>query len=116
MSDQLKASAAPAMRAAVRRFVWSAVLPLLWACGEVTNPGAESVDIPDRPRLAAIPSRGAALDLDVATWNVEWFGDANNGPADDVLQRSNVRDVIACSVAPAPFPPASRPWRRAPDS
>lgn len=93
MSGQMKDHAAPhSMRATVRRFVWSALLPLLWACGEVTT---GSVDIPSRPRLATIPSRGAMLDLDVATWNVEWFGDANNGPADDALQRSNVRDVIA---------------------
>lgn len=45
--------------------------------------------------LALIPPRGAALDLDVATWNLEWFGSAGLGPTNDTLQFNNVRDVLA---------------------
>lgn len=32
--------------------------------------------------------------LDVVTWNVEWFGDASNGPADVNLQLENVITVV----------------------
>jgi len=33
--------------------------------------------------------------FDVATWNLEWFGSAGNGPVDEALQLANVRRVIA---------------------
>jgi endonuclease/exonuclease/phosphatase family metal-dependent hydrolase len=42
-----------------------------------------------------IPGRGAAATLDIASWNLEWFGDPAYGPADDALQLQNARDVIA---------------------
>jgi exonuclease III len=32
--------------------------------------------------------------LDVAGWNVEWFGDASNGPSNEPLQYTNVKSVI----------------------
>ena len=32
--------------------------------------------------------------LDVVTWNIEWFGDASNGPEDDNLQFENVKTLI----------------------
>ena len=32
--------------------------------------------------------------FDVVTWNIEWFGDANNGPTDTELQYNNVLSVI----------------------
>jgi len=51
-------------------------------------------DIP-RPVAVVVPAQGTAASLDVASWNVEWFGDAANGPSNDALQLSNVRDVIA---------------------
>jgi endonuclease/exonuclease/phosphatase family metal-dependent hydrolase len=35
-----------------------------------------------------------AQTLDVVTWNLEWFGDNTQGPADDVLQRNNIKTVI----------------------
>lgn len=40
-----------------------------------------------------IPMKGDDATLDVATWNIEWFG-APNGPSDDERQRQNVRSVI----------------------
>ncbi len=48
------------------------------------------------PQLSAqsIPAKGTEATLDVATWNIEWFGSASNGPADDALQLANVRAVI----------------------
>ncbi|HKJ44316.1 MAG TPA: T9SS type A sorting domain-containing protein [Balneolales bacterium] len=32
--------------------------------------------------------------FDVATWNLEWFGAANQGPSDDSLQIANVANVL----------------------
>lgn len=58
--------------------------------------------LPDEPEPVAaltqavtIPAKGGATTLDVASWNVEWFGDAANGPTNDALQLQNVRDVVA---------------------
>jgi len=49
------------------------------------------------PAGAQIPSVGASATLEVATWNVEWFGDPDNGPSDEARQQANVRAVIAQS-------------------
>jgi len=51
--------------------------------------------VPGGPSLVVIPAQGTAATLDVGSWNVEWFGDAANGPSNDALQLSNVKDVIA---------------------
>ena len=48
---------------------------------------------PSPPRV--VPREGTATSLDVANWNVEWFGDTSFGPTNETLQQSNVRDVIA---------------------
>ena len=50
---------------------------------------------PASANYVTVPAEGTAATLDVANWNVEWFGDANNGPTNETLQQSNVRDVIA---------------------
>jgi endonuclease/exonuclease/phosphatase family metal-dependent hydrolase len=34
------------------------------------------------------------LTFEIATWNIEWFGDAGNGPEDDALQIQNVKTLI----------------------
>jgi len=44
--------------------------------------------------LAQIPKLGNDTLLDVATWNIEWFGDTGNGPSDETLQFNNVKNVI----------------------
>ena len=46
------------------------------------------------PRPPAIPPRGSATQLDVASWNIEWFGAPSNGPTDEELQLAHARDVI----------------------
>lgn len=58
--------------------------------------------LPDDPEPVAaltqavtIPAQGGATTLDVASWNVEWFGDTANGPTNDALQLQNVSDVVA---------------------
>ena len=43
---------------------------------------------------AQIIDFGSDRTLDIATWNIEWFGDPNNGPSDDAMQVQNVADII----------------------
>ncbi len=50
------------------------------------------------PVWAQIPPVGTSATLEVATWNVEWFGDPDNGPTDEARQQANVRAVIAQSA------------------
>jgi endonuclease/exonuclease/phosphatase family metal-dependent hydrolase len=47
------------------------------------------------PSLVVVPARGTAATLDVAGWNIEWFGSTASGPANETLQLQNARDVIA---------------------
>src|SRR5689334_24916982 len=58
------------------------------ACGGDPELGSSSAAV-------TIPGKGTATTLDVANWNLEWFGDTANGPTNEALQLSNVRDVIA---------------------
>jgi len=57
---------------------------------DVATPSAHGLS----PRFATIPPQGTATSLDIGNWNLEWFGDPSNGPANDALQESNVKDVI----------------------
>ena len=57
------------------------------ARGGITAPGA--------PALAVVPAKGTAATLDVASWNIEWFGSTGNGPGNEPLQMSNAKDIIA---------------------
>jgi endonuclease/exonuclease/phosphatase family metal-dependent hydrolase len=42
-----------------------------------------------------VPARGSSATLDIASWNIEWFGDSANGPTNESLQLQNARAVIA---------------------
>jgi Endonuclease/Exonuclease/phosphatase family len=44
--------------------------------------------------MARVPPRGTATTLDIASWNLEWFGDTSYGPTDEARQLRNVLDVI----------------------
>lgn len=59
--------------------------------------GEEDFELLDEAALevVTVPAKGTASTLDVATWNLEWFGATGNGPADEALQLANARDVIA---------------------
>lgn len=46
-------------------------------------------------QAAVVPAKGAATTLDIASWNIEWFGDTANGPSNEPLQLQNAKDVIA---------------------
>ncbi len=48
-----------------------------------------------RSQAIVVPAKGAPDTFDVASWNVEFFGDTGSGPTNDTLQRANTRDVIA---------------------
>lgn len=41
-----------------------------------------------------VPSRGSAETLDVGSWNLEWFGHLERGPADEALQLRTAAEVI----------------------
>ena len=68
------------------------LLAFVAGCGGPSSPTPPSDGDDDLP--VAVPARGLDETLDVATWNVEWFGDPGNGPSDDVTQLRRVRDVI----------------------
>lgn len=72
-----------------------ALLPVvvLTACGGSDSPS--ELRPPGDDAAVQIPARGAAATFDVATWNLDWFGDTGNGPADEALQLRNIRDVLA---------------------
>jgi hypothetical protein len=68
--------------------------PALGACDTPTAARDETIAAPERPALATVPAKGAANTLDVASWNIEWFGSTGSGPTNETLQASNAKDVI----------------------
>jgi DNA/RNA endonuclease YhcR with UshA esterase domain len=56
-------------------------------------------DIPDSKLVTYINTVNDATSknqtLDIGTWNLEWFGDASNGPTDNNLQAQNAAKVLA---------------------
>lgn len=65
------------------------------ACGGASSdPVTPPIDPPAGDTAIAIPAQGTASTFDVATWNIEWFGDQGNGPQDEDFQLNRVRDVI----------------------
>lgn len=44
---------------------------------------------------ATVPAQGTSSTLDLANWNIEWFGSKSNGPRNEDQQLLNARDVIA---------------------
>ena len=76
---------------------WRGSFALLLCVGAMACGSPESAADLERPAgdpAVEIPSRGAANTLDIATWNLDWFGDPGNGPADEAAQSRNIRDVI----------------------
>lgn len=43
---------------------------------------------------AQIPKVGTDQTFNLLTWNIEWFGDASNGPSNETLQFTNVKNAI----------------------
>lgn len=44
--------------------------------------------------ISRIYGQSSPITLDVVGWNIEFFGDINNGPADNDLQETNVKKVM----------------------
>lgn len=79
----------------LRRSLFVLVPLLAAACG---GPEAEVLpesELASRQDAVTIPAQGGATTLDVGCWNLEWFGSKSNGPTNESLQQSNVRDVIS---------------------
>ncbi|NJL97995.1 MAG: hypothetical protein HC924_03810 [Synechococcaceae cyanobacterium SM2_3_2] len=94
----------------------SLLVPALYSCGggntptalapEETEIASATVTLTESPTalpsdlespvsLVAIPNQGSPSTLDIATWNIEWFGSTSNGPTNESLQVQNVSDVIS---------------------
>ena len=41
-----------------------------------------------------VPTIGSDNELEVATWNIEWFGNTRSGPSNETKQFNNIKDVI----------------------
>jgi hypothetical protein len=65
-----------------------------WLLGLVSLSLLLTAAAPRVAEAATVAPRGDATTLDVANWNVEWFGDTTQAPTNDALQQSNVRDTI----------------------
>ena len=75
------------VRTSFPRMIALCATALLIACGG----GSDATGTPPD----SLAAEGSASTLDIANWNLEWFGAAGNGPADENLQLQNVRAVIA---------------------
>jgi endonuclease/exonuclease/phosphatase family metal-dependent hydrolase len=79
----------------VRATLALAFLPLaITACETPAEVPLRTLDGVDAPSSVVIPAKGTAATLDVASWNIEWFGATGNGPSNEALQLQNARDVI----------------------
>jgi PKD repeat protein len=63
-------------------------------CNTPVDPRANTSVPPPRPAFATVPPQGSPSALDLATWNVEWFGHPGFGPTNEALQLQNVGDVM----------------------
>lgn len=72
------------------------VIPFASSCdtGRLSAPRDDVIPV-HASGSVVVPAKGTAATLDFATYNIEWFGDAGNGPTNETLQQANVRDVIA---------------------
>lgn len=75
-------------------FLLAAVVGLTASCAAPTEIPVVMRQGP-APAAATVPAQGTSSTLDVANWNIEWFGSSSNGPTNDALQVTNVGDVIA---------------------
>lgn len=82
------------VRPSLAALALGALVSMTAAACEAPTAGARAIPAADGPSLAVIPARGTATTLDVASWNIEWFGDTGTGPSNETLQLQNARDVI----------------------
>ncbi len=90
-----KNEVAPIPRAALVGWPSALLLLTLAACGGSDPPTRPPPEPPPTlPERIAIPSQGTMSTVDVATWNLLYFGASNQGPPDELIQLARVRDVI----------------------
>lgn len=75
-----------------RRLTALLLIAVLVGCG-----GTEPEMLVPAADPGILPTIGEAATLDLGTWNLEWFGDPGNGPADEGLQVTNIGRVLAAS-------------------
>jgi PKD repeat protein len=71
---------------------------ILWTgCAEkLVQPGETAQSATATALLkTAVPAQGTPSTLDFGTWNLEWFGDTDNGPSNETLQLNNVQHIIS---------------------
>lgn len=73
---------------------------LLFGCSDqsnlVTQPEHDEAETTSATlHKTAFSAEGTSSTLDFATWNLEWFGDTENGPSDEQLQLENVQFIIS---------------------
>jgi len=54
----------------------------------------EAVKPESSARQRATYAAGTDAALDIASWNIEWFGDTRHGPSDEARQRDNAAEVM----------------------
>jgi endonuclease/exonuclease/phosphatase family metal-dependent hydrolase len=74
---------------------YTAALLFLTMVSCVAEDHAPDEALGDPAFKVVIPARGADDTLDVASWNIEFFGSTGSGPSNEPLQLANARDVIA---------------------
>jgi endonuclease/exonuclease/phosphatase family metal-dependent hydrolase len=75
--------------------VLGALLSVTFAACDAQPTARGGITAPNAPALAVVPAKGTAATLDVAGWNIEWFGSTGNGPTNEPLQLSNAKDIIS---------------------
>lgn len=75
--------------------VLGALLSITFAACDAQPTTRGGITAPNAPALAVVPAKGTAGTLDVAGWNIEWFGSTGNGPTNEPLQLSNAKDIIS---------------------
>lgn len=88
------------LRPSSRRLPFALLLALSAAplgCGGLEengdNAASEAIDS-ESSAVVTVPPKGTSQTLDIAEWNIEWFGSTGFGPTNEALQLENVRDVI----------------------
>jgi len=75
--------------------VLAVIVVALGGCAQGSGGGGEPGDGSDIALGGSIPPFGQPGTLDVATWNLEWFGSTHEGPSDEGRQLAGVRALIA---------------------
>lgn len=72
-----------------------ALLLVIAACGGEAVVGAAGPEpVEAEVQELAVPSEDRPDSVDVGSWNVEWYGDAVNGPSPETRQQLNVERVL----------------------